>query len=359
MNRQEDLSKRREALQRRIAQFELTCRRREDPSSSKSALETLEILHDTIALCKTSDEVEKELTSTCKRLQTSIQNISVVANMCNRTMDILSEELNKSVPVVPQDAFTNLRRSQSIGFMQMLSSIGNLPRSGSDGFTEDGNLKRTMLESIREMIEEEIPAASKAISKYAMDYVHDGDIILTIGSSSTVGTFLEKAAKVRRFGVLVLEHAPMYDGVKMVERLRAANVDCTVIPDSAVFAVMPRVTKVICPVRSIFADGTLVTTSFMHSVALAAKHFSKPLVILYWKNKLTDRFWRPGDSFTMLSSPYDVVPMDDIVTKSTIVLNPDGECFSGDSATLFINENGPHDPADVFPIVQEFYRTDQ
>lgn len=353
-----DFAKKKEALQRRIVQFELTCRRRDDPSSSTAATETLAILRDTVAMCKTPEELKEELSNVCDRLQKSIQNIAVVANICNRTMDTLMEELNEPKAHIPHESFSsgNLRRSMSIGVMQMLAAI--LPRSGSDGLTEGSDLKTLMLDAIAEMADE-IPAASKAISKHAMDYVHDGDVILTIGSSGTVGKFLETAAKKRRFGVLVLEHAPLYDGVKMVERLRAANVDCAVIPDSAVFAVMPRVTKVICPVRAIFADGTLVTTSFMHSVALAAKHFSKPLVVLYWKNKLTDKFWRPGESFTVLSNPYDVVAMDDVVSKSTIVLNPDGECFSGDSVTLFINEEGPHDPADVFPIVQAFYRPDE
>jgi translation initiation factor 2B subunit (eIF-2B alpha/beta/delta family) len=81
------------------------------------------------------------------------------------------------------------------------------------------------------------------------------------------------------------------------------------------------------------------------------------LVILYSKTKLVDRFLKPSDSFTRLDDPTGVAPIEDAVQNSAVVLNPDGEIVAGQFATLLINENGPHDPAEVFPLVQSLYHS--
>ena len=70
------------------------------------------------------------------------------------------------------------------------------------------------------------------------------EIILTIGKSRTVERFLRAASK-RSFQVIVAERAPWYDGHEMAARLASVPIDTTVITDSAIFAMMARVNKVI------------------------------------------------------------------------------------------------------------------
>ena len=70
------------------------------------------------------------------------------------------------------------------------------------------------------------------------------EIVLTIGNSRTVERFL-RAASNRKFQVIVAERAPWYDGQKLAARLAASTIDTTVITDSAIFAMMARVNKVI------------------------------------------------------------------------------------------------------------------
>ena len=141
----------------------------------------------------------------------------------------------------------------------------------------------------------------------------------------------------------------------MAQLLSDPNIQCTVIPDSAVFALMPRVTSVFAPVRSIFADGTVVSPSFTKTVALAAKYHAKPFIMLYWRWKLTNKFLKPGDSFAELKSPADICSVNSDMGKTTTILNPEGEFLPSSLVTLFINEDGPHDAADIFQLVQNLY----
>jgi len=84
------------------------------------------------------------------------------------------------------------------------------------------------------------------------------EIILTIGKSRTVERFLRAASK-RSFQVIVAERAPWYDGHEMAARLASVPIDTTVITDSAIFAMMARVNKVIIGTHA----GSAATTHYV------------------------------------------------------------------------------------------------
>lgn len=63
----------------------------------------------------------------------------------------------------------------------------------------------------------------------------------------------------------------------MAVSLGKHDIQTTVIADSAVFAIMSRVNKVIIGTNTVLADGGLRAASGIHSVALAAKHYSVPV----------------------------------------------------------------------------------
>ena len=71
------------------------------------------------------------------------------------------------------------------------------------------------------------------------------EIVLTCGKSRTVEEFLRNAAKARKFRVMIVETGPRNDGQSQAMTLSKAGLDVTLIPDSAVFAMMARVNKVI------------------------------------------------------------------------------------------------------------------
>ena len=81
------------------------------------------------------------------------------------------------------------------------------------------------------------------------------------------------AAKGRKFQVIVAEAAPYYQGQQLAASLAKANIETTLITDSAIFAMMARVNKVIVGTHAILANGGLKGISGLHTAALAAKYY--------------------------------------------------------------------------------------
>merc|ERR1712029_1082621 len=91
----------------------------------------------------------------------------------------------------------------------------------------------------------------------------------------------------------------------MATNLAKHKISTTVITDSAIFAMMARMGKVIMGTSSILADGTVVATSGAKTVALAAKHYSVPCIVLGAFYKLTPVYLPESDTLvsTILVSP--------------------------------------------------------
>ncbi len=149
------------------------------------------------------------------------------------------------------------------------------------------------------------------ICDHAHQTIHANEVVLTYSRSSTVEAFLLAAAEhyaryifihvcyplicyscprdqhiclmcqhqkcystYRRglkFSTVVCESAPDRLGHLMAERLASAGLEVTVIRDSAAFAVMARINKVIMPTHAVMANGGLVARSGGHVIAQAAR----------------------------------------------------------------------------------------
>lgn len=65
----------------------------------------------------------------------------------------------------------------------------------------------------------------------------------------------------------------------MANALSAAGIPTIIVPDASIFALMPRITKVILGSHTVLANGGLFALSGSLSAALAAKAHSKPVVV--------------------------------------------------------------------------------
>merc|ERR1712071_546381 len=101
-------------------------------------------------------------------------------------------------------------------------------------------------------------------------------------------------AKDRVFQVIVAEGAPSYQGHKLAANLAKEKIQTTLIPDSAIFAMMARV--------NISVIGT-------HSLALAAKHYSVPMIVCAPMFKLCPEFVfsMDQDGFNEFGSPEEIL----------------------------------------------------
>ena len=66
-------------------------------------------------------------------------------------------------------------------------------------------------------------------------------------------------------------------GHEMAVSLGKSKIQTTVIADSAIFAIMSQVNKVLIGTHTVMANGGLRAVCGSHNVALAAKHYSVPV----------------------------------------------------------------------------------
>lgn len=174
--------------------------------------------------------------------------------------------------------------------------------------------------------------------------------------------FLKSAAeKGRKFQVIVAECAPHYKGQSMASSLAASKIATTVITDSAIFAVMSRVNKVIIGTSMILANGGLKAVTGTNVVALAAKYYSVPLIVCSSMHKLTPKHCSSADNeaFTQFASPQESLRGSDGLMLSKITTyNPIFEYVPPELVTLFISNMGGNAPSYVYRLLSELYHPD-
>ena len=214
--------------------------------------------------------------------------------------------------------------SQSPGSHQSLSgqALSNL--------TAAKDLKAEVVEGIQEILEE-LTQADDQIAGYALEHIHSNEVILTHTSSVTVQKFLLKAATKRKFTVIHAEaypnnheetHAAAVGNIrgdsdedsgaeKFQKALTAAGITVILIPDSAVFALMSRVNKVILGTHVVLANGGLVAAAGAKAIAKAAKLHSTPVVALSGVYKLSPVYPFDMDLLMENGDPSKVIGYDD------------------------------------------------
>lgn len=273
----------------------------------------------------------------------------------------------------PKDHQRRNTRSESIGSVgemteqQTMSDFSyNLPPIFFQPPRAD--LKQSIMEAIQE-ITSDLEDLHKTINDQAKNHIHSGEVILTYGKSDTVLEFLKAAAdKKLRFTVIVCEGAKQndtYEGHEMARLLaevptEAGNVieDTCVIPDSAIFAMMARVNKVLLPAHAVLANGGLVSTSGSNLVALAAAENAVPVVCLTGIYKLTPIFPHEGqDTLNDLLSPivdYASCQQDGKVD----FVNPLHDYVRPAHVKLFVTNVGSFQPSYIYRLLSEYYHQD-
>ena len=219
-------------------------------------------------------------------------------------------------------------------------------------------IKPLVIEEINELAEE-IKAVSHSICDQAEDYIYAKEVIMTFGISKTVVGFLASAAQFRDFEVIVAQSGPGYEGNKQAKLLAEKNINCTVIPDSAVFAMMKNVTKVIINTHAVLANGGLIAYTGAHNILLAAKYHSVPCIVLTGLHKLSPLYAFDDDTFNQQNPPGQVLPFDQSMheysNQSCTIENPAYDYVPPELITLFITNNGDHSPFYIYRLLSEYF----
>lgn len=200
------------------------------------------------------------------------------------------------------------------------------------------NLKPLIIQEINDEVIADLESVYKGIADQATDFIHANEVIMTIGKSRTVEEFLKRAAHKRRFQVIVAETSPTYQGHEMARTLSAAGIDTTVISDSAIFAAMPRVNKVVLGSHAVLANGGLVAVTGSHLLAAAAKHHSTPVLVCTALYKLSPLFAYDSDTFNVTVSPHNALQFQEgSITDKVTVSNPYYDYVQPGLVSLFIH----------------------
>eukprot|EP00548_Thalassiothrix_antarctica_P020893 CAMPEP_0194186340 /NCGR_PEP_ID=MMETSP0154-20130528/46773_1 /TAXON_ID=1049557 /ORGANISM="Thalassiothrix antarctica, Strain L6-D1" /LENGTH=397 /DNA_ID=CAMNT_0038905361 /DNA_START=9 /DNA_END=1202 /DNA_ORIENTATION=+ len=229
-------------------------------------------------------------------------------------------------------------------------------------YTERPEFKQTIMEAIQEIILD-LEDTHKNINEQALSYIHADEVILTYGKSRTIERFLMAAfAKKRNFQVVVCEGAPNMGGHKMAKSLSEAGIDTIVVNDSATFAVMARVNKVLLPAHAVLANGGLITSSGCNMVALAANNMSIPVVCIVGMFKLCPMYPHEGqDTLQDMVSPSSVISLNELgnpLMKAVKFLNPVHDYIAPELVNLYVTNVGAFQPSYIYRLLAENYHSD-
>ncbi|CAF9910812.1 MAG: hypothetical protein GOMPHAMPRED_007187 [Gomphillus americanus] len=243
-------------------------------------------------------------------------------------------------------------------------------------------LSAEVIDGIDEIIDE-LDNMDDQIASYAIDHIHSNEIILTHGTSLTVQRFLLRAASKRRFTVIHAEgypnqhhethatitgkHKASSDGdpdqsdvQRFAKPLIEAGITVVLIPDAAVFALMSRVNKVILGTHAVLANGGLIASAGVKSIALAAREHRTPVVVVTGVYKLCPTFVFDFDSFIEYGEPGCVLGCaedSDLIGKVDVE-NPLHDYVEGELVDLFITNLGGHAPFSLSSVITEQYRSE-
>ena len=218
------------------------------------------------------------------------------------------------------------------------------------------DIKAEVVEGIQEILEE-VNQADEQIASYALEHIHSNEIFLTHTSSITIQKFLLKVAPTRKFTVIYAEtfpndhastHATVVGKAKgtwpdesrsesFTKSLTAAGITVILIPDSAVYALMSRVNKVILDSHIVLANGGVVASAGATVMAKAAKMHRKPVIVLGAVYRLSPVYPFNVDSFIENGDPNAVISYGDgNLTNNVELENPLFDYIPPESVDLYI-----------------------
>eukprot|EP00944_MAST-04C_sp_MAST-4C-sp1_P011955 g11955.t1 len=272
---------------------------------------------------------------------------SVATNVASLSINTSSGDPGKSMSTTGS-LNTILNKNEEVDYTQ------NMPE-----------LRRNVIEGVLELMNE-LDNLYGPIAEQSQRHIHSGEIILTYGRSRTVAHFLKAANSKKNlsFEVLVAEAAPSMGGHVMAASLAEAEIPTTVINDSAIFAMMVRVNKVILPCHAVMANGGLIANAGTHAVCAAAKLYEVPVVCVTGLYKLSPLYPYDQDTFNVQLSPSGILSFEDADAADKVnVANPRFDYIPPELVDLYVTNfsvvpslrSGSHQPSYIYRLLNEYY----
>ncbi|XP_008335581.1 translation initiation factor eIF2B subunit delta isoform X2 [Cynoglossus semilaevis] len=218
--------------------------------------------------------------------------------------EISRDLVNKLKPYI---SFLNQCRplSASMGnaIKYIKKEISNIPSQ-----CKEEEAKSKLLSCIDCYINEKIILAAKAIAKYSIEKISNGDVILVYGCSSLVNHILCEAFKKDiKFHVIVVDSRPRLEGREALRRLVQRGIRCTYVLISAVSYILPEVSKVFLGAHALLANGYVMSRVGTSQIALVAKAFNVPVLVCCETYKFCERVQTDSFVSNELDDPDDLI----------------------------------------------------
>ncbi|EGZ19878.1 hypothetical protein PHYSODRAFT_312818 [Phytophthora sojae] len=337
----------------------LSLKRRQLRGSYETAKMTTSVLSKVLETVEwsTAGEILEKIRQLGHMLTKAHAHELAIGNVVRRVLYIIREEHSNALKLSSADggAAAQVPAPPSSRNNNLSRSLGTIltPGTDTDLSIPIADLKLSVMEGIAELVDE-IDSLHVNIADQAMEYIHSDEVILTFGMSLSVEAFLKTAAKKRQFKVIVVESAPSLNGQRTAHALAESGIHVTVIPDSAVFALMARVNKVVVPAAAVVANGGLIAQSGLQNIALAAKKCSVPVVCVAGLIKLSPLYAHDLDVLSELMAPSSIYNYEDTVDNLE-VLNPAYDYVPPECVRIFITNTGAHQPSYIYRLLAEYY----
>ncbi|PRP82595.1 hypothetical protein PROFUN_04900 [Planoprotostelium fungivorum] len=333
----------------RTQAFISALKRRQIKGSWHVARETIEILRLAIGK-KTRLATLGELITFVKQVGCALVEVQplefAIGNIVRRVLFIIRDEHRQATRGdEKKEGMYSFMLGPSTGEQHLEEPLAN---NGRD-------LKEAIFSSLKELLEL-LENVHSIIADSAFEFIHSNEVIMTFGGSKTVETFLKTAGSKRRFDVVVAEGLPSTKGQALALALSQAKIDTTLVPDSAIFAMMARINKVVVGTHAVMANGGLIAPAGTHLVAMAAKHHSVPFVVCTPMYKMCPLFANDQETYNDMTSPSTVLPFEEVDSLDKVrVQNPAFDYIPAELVSLYITDDGGHNPSYIYRLLSRYY----
>lgn len=335
-------------------------KRRELVNSGGIAYETAEIMRQVVARGKytTVQELLDTMKITGKKITQAQPMEIAIGSIVRRSLYIVRQECAAYSKVMNKKDEDEEKISDvdlSVSLHTLLDDRNQNEFMNWREMEFQDKVRAHIIEVITELMDE-VKTVYQHIAEQAVEHIYANEVILTFGISKTVLHFLQGAAKFRSFEVIVAESGPEYKGQDMAMQLAKSGINTTVITDSAVFAMMKHVNKVIIGTHAVMANGGLLAHTGAHNIAVAAKYHSVSVVCVCALHKLCPLYSFDQDTFNEHKNPCEILNYDnDEFVAKVDVMNPGFDYIPPDLVTLLITNFGGHSPTYIYRLLAEYY----
>ena len=301
----------------------------------------------------TAGELMELMRHVAKELRCGLPTDPLVSNMVRRVLRLIREAYAACL--------NGPDSKNDFGIVASMRDMLLAPEESLEFNTAFKPLRGMLISSVNDLLEE-IVESTNDIAQEAPQHIHSNEIIMTTGHSKTVEVFLKRAASKRSFHVMVGESAPSYSGQSMALALGKAGIQTTLLSDSAIFAVMSRVNKVIIGTDTVMADGGLMASNGSHALTLAAKHHSVPVIVCAGIFQLCPKYicsYDHDDSNYMMNPAKVMGYADAQLVKSVATFHPLLDYVPPELVNLFVMNVGTYPPSYIYQMLRKYYHEDE